>query len=91
MARAATISHVYRTTRSGFMPESKAKSSLSEKALIDFPVLVRLRNQNRMATTKTAVITVITCVVLIAKPSSRPVNFLKSLAEIMKRAPSEKR
>ena len=36
-------------------------------------------------------ITVITCVVLIANPSSRPVSFLKSLAEIMKRAPSEKR
>jgi len=47
VASAATINHVYKTTRSGFMPESNARSSLSEKALIDFPVLVLLRNQNK--------------------------------------------
>ena len=72
------------------MPDSSARSSLSEKARIDLPVRVRFRNQNSTATTTTAVTTVMPCVVLSASPSSSPVISLKSRAEMMKRSPSAK-
>ncbi len=55
------------------------------------PVRVRIRNQNRSATTATAVTTVIAWLVRIASPSESPVHCLKSRARIRKRAPSAKR
>ena len=58
---------------------------------MDLPLRVRLRNQNSSATTITAVITVIPCVVLIASPSSSPVMSLNVRAETMNRSPSAKR
>ncbi len=78
VASAATIIQVTATTRSGSMPESSARSSLSEKARIDLPVRVRFRNQKSAATAMTATIRVIAWVVRIASPSSSPV----SLAEV---------
>ena len=37
-------------TRSGFIPDKSARSSLSENALIDFPVLVLFKNQKIAST-----------------------------------------
>ena len=68
VASAAAMIQVTATTRSGLMPDSSARSSLSEKARIDLPVRVFCRNQNSAATTITAVTTVITCVVLDRQP-----------------------
>ena len=56
---------------------------------MDLPVRVRLRNQNNMATTMTAVTMVMPWVVLKAKPSDSPVSFLNSRADMMNRSPSE--
>ena len=75
----------------GFIPDNKAKSSLSEYARIDLPVRVLLRNQNKIITTKIAVMIVIPCVVLNAKPSRKPVSCLNSLTEIINLSPSAKR
>jgi len=88
VANAATMIQVTVTTFSGLMPDSNAKSSLSENARMDLPVRVLFRNQNRRATTTTATTTVIAWVVLIARPSFRPVISLNSRAVMMKRSPS---
>ncbi len=58
LAIATNQIQVTRTTFSGLMPESNARSSLSEKARMDLPVRVRLRNQNNSATQITATNTV---------------------------------
>ena len=88
VARIATIIQVIATTRSGLMPDNRAKSSLSENALIDLPVRVRFKNQKRAATIIIAVTKVILCVTFIAKPSFKPVNSLNSRALIINRIPS---
>ena len=72
------------------MPDSSARSSLSEKARIDLPVRVRFRNQKSSATAMPAVTRVMTCVVRIARPSSSPVRSRKPRAEMTKRSPSVK-
>ncbi len=78
------------TTRSGLIPERSARSSLSEKARIDLPVRVRLRNQKRSATATAAVTSVMACEVRMARPSARPVASRKVRASMTKRAPSAK-
>ena len=72
------------------MPDRRAKSSLSEKARIDLPVRVFCKNQNRAAMVNKAVTSVTAVVPLMAKPSAKPVQALKSPAEIKKRPPSAK-
>ena len=91
VASAATMTHVTATTFSGLMPESSARSSLSEKARIDLPVRVRFRNQNSSATQIAATVTVRISVVRITSGSSSPVASRKPRAETTKRAPSAKR
>ena len=83
------LSHIAKSFP-GLMPDSSARSSLSEKARIDLPVRVLFRNQKTKPTTRNAVITVTPCEVLIARPSFRPVIFLKARAFMMKRSPSLK-
>ena len=81
---------VIATTRSGLMPDSSARSSLSEKARMLLPLRVRFRNQNSQAITPKAVTSVITVVVRIANPSARPVAALKAFGSTKNRAPSRK-
>ena len=90
VASAAVIIQAIITTRSGLIPDSSARSSLSEKARIDLPVRVLFKNQNTMPTVTTAVPRVTAWVVLIASPSFRPVMFLNSRAFMIKRWPSVK-
>ena len=75
---------VMATTRSGLMPDKRARSSLSLKARMDFPVRVLFRNQNSAATTIIATTTVRTVVALIASPSRSPVISRNSRAVIRK-------
>ena len=88
VASAAVMIHAIITNRSGLIPDSSARSSLSEKARIDLPVRVRFRNQNTAATVTMAVTTVTAWVVLMASPSFNPVIFLNSRAFMIKRWPS---
>ncbi len=76
-AKAAAMIQVTCTTRSGLMPDSSARSSLSENARIDLPVRVFCRNQNSSAMVIKAVTTVTAVVVLIARPSASPVHVLE--------------
>ena len=78
-ARAAAMIQVTCTTRSGLMPDSSARSSLSEKARIDLPVRVFCRNQNSATMTTMAVTTVTAVVVLIAKALGQPGPVLELL------------
>ena len=87
----ATSTQTIVTTFSGLIPESNARSSLSEKALIDLPVRVLFKNQNKAATIIIAATNVMTCDKRIARPSFNPVIALKSRALIKNRVPSANR
>ena len=89
VAKIAAIIQVIITTLSGLIPDNKARSSLSEYALMLFPVLVLFKNQNNIEATTIVTNKVKTCVDLIAKPSFSPVISLNSLALIMNLSPSK--
>jgi hypothetical protein len=89
VAKIAAIIQVIITTLSGLIPDNKARSSLSEYALMLFPVLVLLKNQNNIKATMIVVNKVKTCVDLIAKPSFNPVISLNSLSFIINFSPSK--
>ena len=71
------------------MPDNNAKSSLSEYALILFPVFVLFKNQKRVETKINVTIIVKTWVDFIAKPSFKPVISLNSPALIINFSPSK--
>ena len=73
----------------GSIPDNKARSSLSEYALILFPVFVLFKNQNNAETKITVTKIVITWVDLIASPSFNPVISLNSPALIKNFCPSK--
>ena len=78
------------TTRSGSIPDRRARSGLLEYARIDLPVRVRLKNQKTAVTTMNAEAIVIACDDLMATPSVRPVISLNARAFRIKRSPSLK-
>ena len=60
VANIPAIIQVISTTFFGSIPESRARSSLSDYALMLVPVLVLFKNQNMIATT-----TIVTTIVII--------------------------
>ena len=91
VANPPAIIHVSNTTLLGSIPDNRASSSLSEKALIDFPVLeFYLERKNNREQRIIVVVIVIAWEVLRPKPSFKPVIALNSLTVNMNRTPSLK-
>ena len=89
VAKIPAIIQVIITIFFGSIPESNARSSLSEYAFMLFPVLVLLRNQNKRETNTIVTNIVITCVDFNARPSFSPVISLNSRALIINLSPSK--